>query len=132
MEYLRMSDDRERNVHMMGHREKTELYSPPGYQYPGMEEETINQFHFSPGGLTNNAGMRGDTKFSFDRSLNEFGLPTSGPDWLSNGDILALTEDDPSGHVPSPAPGDSGTNNLHSPVRKLSIIPEVRSESSNV
>ena len=129
VEYLRMSEDREKNVNMMGHREKSELYSPPGYQYPGMEEEPINQFHFSPGGLTNNAAMR-DTKFSFDRSLNEFGLPTSGPDWLSNGDILALTEDDPSGHVPSPAPGDSGTNNLHSPVRKLSIIPEVGSESS--
>ena len=118
VEYLRMSEDREKNVNMMGHREKTELYSPPGYQYPGMEEESIN-FHF------NNTGIRGDTKFSFDHSLNEFGLPTSGPDWLSNGDILALTEDDPSGHVPSPAPGDSGTNNLHSPVRKLSIIPEV-------
>ena len=126
VEYLRMSEDREKNVNMMAHREKSELYSPPGYQYPGMEEEAANTFHFSPGGLANNSAVR-DTKFSFDRSLNEFGLPTSGPDWLSNGDILALTEDDPSGHVPSPAPGDSGTNNLHSPVRKLSIIPEVGS-----
>ena len=43
-----------------------------------------------------------------------------------------LTEDDREGHVPSPAPGDTPpsaaaalTSGLHSPQRKLSVIPEV-------
>ena len=48
-----------------------------------------------------------------------------------------LTEDDREGHVPSPAPGDTppsaaaaltsggGGGGLHSPQRKLSVIPEV-------
>ena len=36
-------------------------------------------------------------------------------------------DNDDDDDVLSPAPGDSGTTNLHSPVRKLSIIPEVSS-----
>ena len=36
-------------------------------------------------------------------------------------------DDNDDDDVLSPAPGDSGTTNLHSPVRKLSIIPEVSS-----
>lgn len=47
------------------------------------------------------------------------------PGWLSNGDIPS--EDDRSGHVPSPAPGDPNQILLLplSPQRKLSVIPEI-------
>ena len=59
------------------------------------------QVNFLSPGVTNEQDiMMRESKFPFDRSLIEFGLPSSGPDWLSNGDILALTEDDPGGHVP--------------------------------
>ena len=90
-------------------------------------ESLPSNFHSSAFSFTS-AGVNTllpDSKFSFNSSLQEFGLSSSlPPSWLSNGDILALADDDRSGHVPSPAPGDP-SNNLHSPQRKLSVIPEV-------
>ena len=53
-----------------------------------MTEDTIPLSSPSASVMTN-------SKFSFNTSLEEFGLSTSlPPNWLSNGDILALADDD--------------------------------------
>ena len=154
VDYLKMSEEREKSVNMMAIREKAELYSPSyNYGQANNSEETglceewrmtseavldtiplpINYHssaynHTSGVNTSSITSILPDTTFSFDRSLDEFGLSTLTklpPGWLSNGDIPS--EDDRSGHVPSPAPGDPAQTLLHplSPQRKLSVIPEI-------
>ena len=131
VQYLKMTEPEEKSVNLLAVHEKSEMYSPSSYNYRSsmMSDIPLNYqssaFSFTSGVNTSSINsFLPDSKFSFNHSLDEFGLSSLQPSWLSNGDILTLTEDDRSGHVPSPAPGDN-SNNLHSPQRKLSVIPEV-------
>ena len=153
VEYLKMSEEREKSVNMMAIREKAELYSPSYNFRPSIGEQAVgtkcdewqmtteavldsipinyhsSAFNYTSGVNTSSiTSILPHTTFSFDRSLDEFGLSTLTklpPGWLSNGDIPS--EDDRSGHVPSPAPGDPNQILLLplSPQRKLSVIPEI-------
>ena len=152
VDYLKMSEEREKSVNMMAIREKAELYSP-SYNFGHanivdkaskceewqMTSEAVldtipisyhsSSFNYTSGVNTSSiTSLQPHTAFSFDRSLDEFGLSTLTklpPGWLSNGDIPS--EDDRSGHVPSPAPGEPNQILQHplSPQRKLSVIPEI-------
>ena len=112
VDHLKMSEPatHEKSVNILAVGESEELYSPSFNYNRNIESETFN---------FNNS------TFGFGLNSTEFELAAFNPSWLSNGDILPLSEDERTGHVPSPAPGDAGSNNLHSPQRKLSVIPEV-------
>lgn len=121
VQYLRMSGDK--SGPMLAVKEKEELYSP-GYHFSNTATDCL-PFNFNASTFCFAAASGADSKFLLNSSEFELSAGDVPPNWLSNGsDILALSEDDREGHVPSPAPGDSG-NCLHSPQRKLSVIPEV-------
>ena len=84
--FLQISDDHEKSY--LGTRDNKELFSPPYNYRSSMTEDAITLNYPSASVMTN-------SKFSFNTSLEEFGLSTSlPPNWLSNGDILALADDD--------------------------------------
>ena len=85
--FLKLSQEHEKSY--LGSREDKDMFSPPYNNYRSSNtEDTMPLSYPSASVMTN-------SKFSFNTSLEEFGLSTSlPPNWLSNGDILALADDD--------------------------------------
>ena len=91
VDYLKMSEEREKSVNLMAIREKCDLYSPT-YPYPSSRAGPVpahtfhhhsSSFNYSSGVNSGHLGVNtghlssllpNHTTFSFDRSLDEFGL----------------------------------------------------------